>query len=299
MRAGILVGYIGVTKRGAPPFLVGEVPMLRVALAMTLVGLMAACIPPDQNWSSQPAYPGQPYPGQPYQSQPQGSAQSGNDFDDNDNNNYPTGYGNATAGGSPSPRRGFLGFLAQDPKSGAGVMVVEVVPGSPAASAGLRVGDRIGAVNGRPIGSFLELSRVSAVSPGTVLRLSVRRDHRVRDVAVTVGEPPARLPDDSLSSTNRARGRRAAPSQPGSSGSSGSGQWHCRAVGTYARGTSTGGPDYANKQNIDVTKYGATRDEAGVAAIKECASMLNLETVTLPDSGNLVLEYCRAISCSR
>jgi len=85
----------------------------------------------------------------------------------------------------------------------------------------------------------------------------------------------------------------------GSSGSSGSGQWHCRAVGTYARGTPDGGPDYSDKQNIDVTKYGATRDAAGIAAINECSSMLDLETVTLPGSGALVLEYCRAISCSR
>src|SRR5512140_1585345 len=85
----------------------------------------------------------------------------------------------------------------------------------------------------------------------------------------------------------------------GSSGSSGSGQWHCRAVGTYARGTPDGGPDYSDKQNIDVTKSGATRDAAGIAAINECSSMLDLETVTLPGSGALVLEYCRAISCSR
>lgn len=85
----------------------------------------------------------------------------------------------------------------------------------------------------------------------------------------------------------------------GSSGSSGSGQWHCRAVGTYARGTPDGGPDYSDKQNIDVTKYGATRDAAGIAAINECSSMLNLETVAFLGSANLVLEYCRAISCSR
>ena len=94
-------------------------------------------------------------------------------------------------------------------------------------------------------------------------------------------------------------GRSGGGGYGGSSGSSGSGQWHCRAVGTYARGTPDGGPDYSDKQNIDVTKYGATRDAAGIAAINECSGMLNLETVSLPNSGALVLEYCRAISCSR
>jgi hypothetical protein len=52
--------------------------MQRVALAMTFVGLIAACIPPGQNgssqsagtWSSQPAYQNQPDQNQPDQSQP-------------------------------------------------------------------------------------------------------------------------------------------------------------------------------------------------------------------------------------
>lgn len=92
-----------------------------------------------------------------------------------------------------SPRRGWLG-LAVDQRSDAesqGVAIVEILAGSPAASAGLRAGDRIAAVNGRPIATYLELSRLSALPPGTVLRLSVRRGNRVRDVAVTLGEPPA------------------------------------------------------------------------------------------------------------
>jgi len=114
------------------------------------------------------------------------------------------------ADGNPSPRHGWLGLQVQDPESGAGsqgVMVVDILPGSPAASAGLRVGDRIGAINGRPIGSRLELGRwVSAHPPGTALRLSVRRGNRVREVAVTLGEPP---PPGSLP-TNGARDRPAA-----------------------------------------------------------------------------------------
>jgi hypothetical protein len=195
-------------------------------------------------------------------------------------------------------RRGWLGFAGEDPASGVGVVIVEVLPGSPAAVAGLRAGDQVSAVNGRPVASYRELARrVSVLSPGTTLRFSVRRGNRFRDVVVTLGEPPASLPNRSRST---GRGRPAAPAmgstQPRSSGS---GQWHCRAVGTYVRGTPNGGPDYSDKQNIDVTKWGATRDAAGIAAINECSSMLNLETVSLPNSGALVLEYCRAISCSR
>src|SRR5262245_49309892 len=62
------------------------------------------------------------------------------------------------ADGNPSPRRGWLGLQVQDPESGTRsqkVTVVDILPSSPAASAELHVGDRIGAVNEHPIGTRL------------------------------------------------------------------------------------------------------------------------------------------------
>jgi hypothetical protein len=203
----------------------------------------------------------------------------------------------AQADSNRSPRRGWLGLAGEDPESDAGsqgVIVVDVLPGSPAASAGLRAGDQIGAVNGRPIGTSLELTRRMAVlPPGTALRLSVRRGNRVRDVAVTLGEPPA-----PIGSTNGARARPAAPAPVRSSGSSGSGKWHCRAVGTYAPPSMYGrGPDYSRPQNADVTWDGETPDAAGREAINLCESVLTTKLVVMPDS--LVLDHCKVIRCSR
>jgi hypothetical protein len=297
------------------------------------------------------------------------------------------------ADGDPSPRSGWLGLQVEDPESGAGsqgVTVVDILPGSPAASAGLRVGDRIGAVNGRPIGTRLDLGRwLSLLPPGTALRLSVRRGRRVREVVVTLGEPP---PPGSLP-PNGARGRPAAPAPaPSRSGDasprtsstrppspsppyhdadensdrhgdgrahgnadacaaicgredecnlwsydncmkvcspndkdsskymarskmscqqlavetgfakefsgSGSGQWSCRAVGSYVH-ASNGAPDYSSPSNIDITKYGRTRDLAGFSALKECSGMMSLETNQSVRPGSLVTDYCKVIRCSR
>lgn len=295
------------------------------------------------------------------------------------------------ADGDPSPRHGWLGIQVQDSEGGAGsqgVVVVDILPGSPAASAGLRVGDRIGAVNGHPTGTRLDLGRwVSPLPPGTALKLSVRRGNRVREVAVTLGEPPppgslptngartrpaAPAPAPSRSGDTAPRNsstRRRAPSNPHDDESSdsdgdryargngnpcaaicsredkcnlwsydgcmkachpndkdsskymaqsklscqqlavetgfakeftgsGSGQWSCRAVGTFVH-ASNGAPDYSSPSNIDVTEYGRTRDLAGFAALKACSGMMSLETNQWTTPGSLTTDYCKIIRCSR
>ncbi|HET6519900.1 MAG TPA: RIP metalloprotease RseP [Geminicoccaceae bacterium] len=62
--------------------------------------------------------------------------------------------------------------------------VGEVTPGSPAAVAGLEPGDRILAVDGRPIASFEELQELVRFSPGEPLALTVSRDGVERRVEV-------------------------------------------------------------------------------------------------------------------
>jgi hypothetical protein len=90
------------------------------------------------------------------------------------------------------------------------------------------------------------------------------------------------------------------PRNSGNSGSdSGSGEWHCRAVGTYVRGSYGSGPDYSDPQNVDITKWGRTRDEAGIAAIDACSDLLHLSANPTLSPGSLVTEECTAITCSR
>jgi regulator of sigma E protease len=62
--------------------------------------------------------------------------------------------------------------------------VGEITPGSPAAVAGLEPGDRILAVDGRPIASFEELQELVRFSPGEPLALTASRDGVERRVEV-------------------------------------------------------------------------------------------------------------------
>lgn len=68
---------------------------------------------------------------------------------------------------------------------------------------------------------------------------------------------------------------------------------------TYAPPSSSGGPDYSDAQNVDITKWGRTRDEAGIAAIDACSDLLYLSANATISPGSLVLEECRVLKCSR
>jgi membrane-associated protease RseP (regulator of RpoE activity) len=81
----------------------------------------------------------------------------------------------------------------RSPTGGVGAVVVEVTPGSPAESAGIRQGDIILAVNGQGLSSETNLAkRVSAFSPGDKATLLILRQGRQRTVTVTVGRNPDR-----------------------------------------------------------------------------------------------------------
>ncbi|HEX4170921.1 MAG TPA: trypsin-like peptidase domain-containing protein [Acetobacteraceae bacterium] len=85
--------------------------------------------------------------------------------------------------------RGWLGVSVDDSQNA--VMIASVERASPAARAGLRAGDMILSLNGERIESARSLIRsVAAVSPGTSVTLSVRRQGRQVDVPVTVGLRP-------------------------------------------------------------------------------------------------------------
>jgi len=69
-----------------------------------------------------------------------------------------------------------------------GALVTKVEKGSPAEKAGLKSGDIIVAVNGKPVNSSIVLPRiVSVLAPGKKVQMTIIRDQKKRDVDVTIG----------------------------------------------------------------------------------------------------------------
>jgi serine protease Do len=69
--------------------------------------------------------------------------------------------------------------------------VADVSKGSPAAKAGLKRGDVILALNGRPMADPGQLRNTVAMSaPGTKVQVEILRDNKKREVTVELGELP-------------------------------------------------------------------------------------------------------------
>jgi serine protease Do len=72
-----------------------------------------------------------------------------------------------------------------------GVGIEGVLPGQPAAQAGLKAKDVVLEVDGRAIASPRDLQRVISTSPvGSAVRLSLWRDGQAQDLTVTIGRFP-------------------------------------------------------------------------------------------------------------
>ncbi|MGB3135332.1 MAG: HhoA/HhoB/HtrA family serine endopeptidase, partial [Nodosilinea sp.] len=83
--------------------------------------------------------------------------------------------------------------LKLEDDSGPGVLIVGVLPNSPAGAAGLEVGDVIRAIEGDPVDSPPDVqARVETSSIGDTLNLEIHRDGQDQ----TIGVKPAALPSD-------------------------------------------------------------------------------------------------------
>jgi hypothetical protein len=94
------------------------------------------------------------------------------------------------AAGTPKPPAGGPVFGARaQANNGDGVLVTQVVPGSPAERMGLEVNDVILSINGRPVASVRDYSEAIDQSP-VVLQASVRnhRDGKVYEVKATLNK---------------------------------------------------------------------------------------------------------------
>ncbi|HUE70035.1 MAG TPA: PDZ domain-containing protein [Pirellulaceae bacterium] len=91
---------------------------------------------------------------------------------------------------APEAKSGYLGVGLEVQPSG-GIVVTEVGEESPAAKAGLKVGDKITTVNRAIVEDIEELSTVmETVPPGGKLTLGVVRDGRALTIVATLAEPP-------------------------------------------------------------------------------------------------------------
>jgi len=97
---------------------------------------------------------------------------------------------------APPPPKNWLGVEVEDTLSGPGAAVVAVVPESPAARAGVQVGDEINALDEMPLGGALGLAKSLAdLAPGTVLSFRLRRpDGTTPLVSVTLASPTTAAP---------------------------------------------------------------------------------------------------------
>jgi len=86
-----------------------------------------------------------------------------------------------------NPEMPVLGIGAQDGRGRGGVTVGEVAPRSPAAAAGLRIGDVIEQLDDKPIRNFRELTVLLAKrEAGDEIKLQVKRDTRSSEINVTL-----------------------------------------------------------------------------------------------------------------
>jgi S1-C subfamily serine protease len=93
-----------------------------------------------------------------------------------------------SSGKVTSSGRAFLGVRIATLLSG-GVLVTSVVPGGPAASAGIKPGDVVVAINKTPLQTADDLATALAtVKPGTTVRVTVARNGRKLTIDVKVGE---------------------------------------------------------------------------------------------------------------
>jgi hypothetical protein len=87
---------------------------------------------------------------------------------------------------APAAQWGF-GVDKKKDDTEAGVDVKTVLPGSPAAAAGLKAGDRLLTLHGRWTDTVLDTYRAAGhVAPGTAAQLGIRRDGKEMELTVTV-----------------------------------------------------------------------------------------------------------------
>src|SRR5262249_28071090 len=109
------------------------------------------------------------------------------------------GYARANTGAKANANapvsRGYLGVSVQDDQQTAdgGAVVAELTNGSPASAAGLRGGDVIVELDGKPVRSSKQLAEIIANTPlGRAVKLKFVRNGQAQTASITLAERPGR-----------------------------------------------------------------------------------------------------------
>lgn len=92
------------------------------------------------------------------------------------------------------PERGWLGLNVQEAGEGTSraPVVVDVFTGSPAEKAGLKPGDRVTRIGGKPVQRYQQiLRRVALLAPGTAVKVDVVRGGRSFEFTATLAQRPS------------------------------------------------------------------------------------------------------------
>ncbi len=109
------------------------------------------------------------------------------------NGGQPALDGAAAAGQKPAAAEsGYLGVIADDRQDvGAGVRILDLLPGGPADKAGLRSGDLVVGIADQAVRSMDDFAkRMTGAAPGTKLKFSVQREGQAQTIEVTLGRRP-------------------------------------------------------------------------------------------------------------
>lgn len=104
------------------------------------------------------------------------------------------------------PERGWLGLNVQEAGEGEAKapVVVDVFAGSPAEAAGLKPGDRVTAVNGKPVQRYQQfLRRIALLAPGNTVKIEITRGGRAFDFSATLTQRPSQEAIKALNSGGR------------------------------------------------------------------------------------------------
>lgn len=112
---------------------------------------------------------------------------------------------------------GFLGILPMRDDDRSGVAVRYIYPKSPAAAAGIKLGDVLVSLGGEPIKNRFDLiARIGLLEPGAEVQLVVNSGGAERLVKATLAAMPTALPSDVLPSAGEAKSGAPATAQVGS-----------------------------------------------------------------------------------